>query len=143
MITSKVVAAVCGCTIAASAVSVGLDVNEMLQPAPIEGTGSVSGPVVANSTAMVEWTLTKRTDCTGQSARVWSGAEGFYMVEPYRVTAIPRTEAETAFRIPTEIPKQAPAGLLELRIIGYYECEPGQRDHFTLGPVTLEVIENG
>lgn len=110
-------------------------------PPPIEGAGQVEGPVVAGDVAMVSWTITKRTECPGENWRVWSGEAGFSMSEPAGPTTLPTSIEPRTYRIPTQIPDQAPPGDLQLRIVGHYQCIGSPRVNWELGPVEFTVIE--
>lgn len=120
-------------------VSAGLfETGEFLLPDPISGTGSVSGPVTAGEIAIVDWVISKSTDCPGVSSRVWFGEDGFQLTEPLQMTALPVGE-NMQYAIQTDVPLMAPPGLLELHIIGKFEC-PGQAARaFDLGPVFMTV----
>ena len=104
----------------------------------IEGWSVRMTPVTAGDVELLEWNITKRTSCPGVSSRVWNGEDGFYMVEPLRKTALPMNEEEQTYRIPTEIPRLAPEGDLQLSIKGHYDCD-GEMFEYSLGPVELIV----
>lgn len=108
-------------------------------PPPIEGWAERLSSVQAGEVARIEWHITKRIDCPGVSGRVWKGEDNFYMVEPYRKTALPMMEGEITYRIQTEIPSLAPEGDLLLTIEGYYDC-PNKRIEYSIGPVELTVV---
>ena len=123
-----------------TALVTGADVaTDILSPPIIEGSGSYDAPVVAGTTEIVDWFITKRTDCPGYSSRVWTGQNGFFLSEPVQATAIPIGVARE-YKIPTAFPSMAPAGKLDLMIKGHFECENQPRDHFTLGPVVFNVV---
>ena len=104
----------------------------------IEGWSVRMTPVTAGDVELLEWNITKRTSCHGVAGRVWNGEDGFYMVEPMRKTALPMNEEEQTYRIPTEIPRLAPEGDLQLSIKGHYDCD-GEMFEYSLGPVELIV----
>lgn len=108
-------------------------------PAPIEGRATSPGVVVAGDTAVIDWEIVKRTDCKGQNARVWVGANGFHLAEAFRPTGLPTSDDWRKYRIETEIPDLAPPGELMLSIEGFYQCQGSERQTFTLGPVLMEV----
>ena len=109
-----------------------------ISPPLIEGWSVRMTPVTAGDVELLEWNITKRTSCPGVSSRVWNGEDGFYMVEPMRKTALPMNEEEQTYRIPTEIPRLAPEGDLQLSIKGHYDCD-GEMFEYSLGPVELIV----
>ena len=111
-----------------------------VQPMAVEGYAVRSGPVHPGETITLEWHIIKRVDCPGEFSRVWVGSNGFRVVEAERHSSIPMSEAETVYRIPTEIPTLAPVGNIELYIEGVYNCPDGPR-HYSLGPVNLIVDE--
>ena len=108
-----------------------------LQPPAIEGRGSVAGPVFPGELATVRWDIIKRANCPGQSARVWSGQDGFALAEAMQPTSLP--PGAGSYTIPTRIPTTAPAGDLELTISGYVECPHKPREYFSLTPIVMQV----
>ena len=110
------------------------------QPLAVEGYAVRAAPVHPGETISLEWHIIKRVDCPGEFSRVWVGANGFRVVEAERHSSIPMGEAETVYRIPTEVPTLAPVGNLELYIEGVYNCAAGVR-YYSLGPVNLIVEE--
>ena len=116
-------------------------VGERMFPPPIEGHAYVIEAAPAGETALIAWTITKRTDCPGQNTRVWNGAGGFHLTEPLRPTSLPTSLTPATYTIPTPVPDYAPPGTLHLTIEGFYQCVGGPRTNFTLGPVTLTVPE--
>lgn len=104
----------------------------------IEGVGSVDGPVRAGEVALVHWVITKRTDCPGESSRVWSGADGFYLADPMRATGLPMGDLQRS--IQTTIPSAAPSGPLTLTIRGRFDCLFGAVP-FRLAPVQMDVVD--
>ena len=111
-------------------------------PPGISGVGISHTEVRAGDKAVIEWTLTKEVDCPGTSSRVWRGEDGFYIVEPRTITALPMNPEPVVYSIETTIPALAPVGDLTLEVIGEYNCGDilGARE-FTLGPVHINVIE--
>ena len=111
-------------------------------PPGISGVGVSHSAVRAGDDTVIEWTLTKEVDCPGTSSRVWRGKDGFYIVEPRTITALPINLEPVVYSIETTIPTLAPVGELTLEIIGQYNCGDilGARE-FTLGPVHINVIE--
>lgn len=111
-------------------------------PPGISGTGLPRGEVRAGDTTIIHWTLVKTTDCEGTASRVWRGEDGFYVVEPRKITALPTNPNPVDYSIETTIPELAPAGDLTLEIIGSYNCGDllGERN-FSLGPVHITVVE--
>jgi len=110
-------------------------------PAPIEGSATIVGNVEAGGTYLVNWSIVKRTDCSGMNSRVWEGADGFYLVEPVGETTLPITMEPRTYNIPTRIPELAPPGPLQLSIVGSYTCSGHNPVPFRLGPVITEVVE--
>ena len=106
-----------------------------------DGAGAVEGPVGAGDSVLVTWTISKRTSCPGENWRVWSGEHGFAMSEPAGPTTLPTSIEPRTYRIPTQIPDQAPPGDLRLRIVGFYQCIGSPRVNWELGPVEFIVIE--
>lgn len=111
-------------------------------PAGISGTGASHADVRAGDETVIEWTLVKTTDCTGHASRVWRGEDGFYIVEPRKITALPMNHDPVVYSIETTIPELAPVGDLTLEILGSYNCGDllGERE-FSLGPVHINVTE--
>lgn len=124
-------------------------------PLGIYGTGAVhqdlysyddgsygTAPLKAGDTTLVNWVLVKELDCPGVSSRVWRGENGFYFVEPLQVTGIPMNPEPISYHISTKIPDLAPAGRLNLEVVGTYNCGDilGDRE-FTLGPVSMTIQE--
>jgi len=136
-ITTKIVAL---CSIGLAGASGVQTVRVLTSPPLIEGTGVYESPVSAGDTVMIDWTITKRTDCPGELSRVWHGENGFYMVEPLRKSALPTINSPVTYSIQTEIPTFAPVGNLQLSINGVYNCDNGPMP-FSLGPVEIEVLE--
>ena len=126
-------------SVAAATVSVVSVVQEAAKAPPIVGYAEYSLPVRADEVAMLKWNITKNTDCEGVLGRVWQGEDGFYLSEVQRASGLP--EGDGTYFIPTEIPDGVPAGDLELSIKGFYQCDNNDPDYFTLGPVSLEVVE--
>ncbi len=108
-------------------------------PPPIEGVGAVHDIAVPGETVIVDWIITKRTDCPGASGRVWSSPDGFSMNEPMTSTSLPITAEPRHYQIPTGVPGEVTDDVLELRIEGWYDCPNSPRDYFSLGPVYMEV----
>lgn len=124
----------------AAAMNGAMTLQQKLMPELIIGDGSVEGPVVAGTDAVVVWKIQKLTDCPGEAGRIWLGQNGFHLSEHMQPTGLPKTDGEKEFRIATRIPGMAPPGPLELEIMGYYDCGNGQH-WFSLGPVQMEVVE--
>jgi hypothetical protein len=140
MISTQIILPILAFGATFSALATGVDVTkDLLAPAQIEGAGFYNQTTVPGETIVVEWIITKRTDCPGYSSRVWSGADGFFLSEHVQATAIP-VSTRRAYKIPTTLPSMAPAGKLDLMIKGHFECENQPRDHFTLGPVVFNVV---
>lgn len=117
----------------------GLDTaRQWVAPMPIEGWAERKTPVMPGQVIRLEWHLTKHVDCPGYASRVWQGENGFYLTETQRATALPSSESEVTYRIPTLIPNLAPSGYLGLSIIGHFDCPEGKR-YYTIGPVELHV----
>lgn len=116
--------------------------REYSTPPGISGAGISHEDVRAGDETIIEWTLTKEVDCKGTSSRVWRGENGFYIVEPRKITALPMNEEPVVYSIETTIPELAPVGALTLEIVGEYDCGGvlGKRE-FSLGPVHINVIE--
>ena len=112
-----------------------------LSPAPIEGGGVGPDRVVAGGTYLIDWSLIKRTACSGDNSRVWSGDGGFMLSEESKPTSLPSDGEWHSYQIQTEIPSLAPAGDLALSVVGWYQCPGADRQHFTLGPVIMRVEE--
>lgn len=112
--------------------------KELLTPPIIEGRATRVSPVMAGEKVLIEWYITKLTDCDGVAGRVWYGEAGFYVVEPLKQTTLPMNKSEMVYRIPTQIPILAPSGGLDLFIKGHYNC-PNGLVYYTLGPVKLTV----
>jgi len=111
-------------------------------PPGISGTWLPHGDANAGETTIMHWTLTKETECPGSSSRVWRGEDGFYIVEPRKITALPMNPEPVEYSIETTIPELAPVGDLTLEIVGSYNCGDllGERE-FSLGPVHINVTE--
>lgn len=128
-----------------AAVDMGLIVVETVTgsvfPPAIEGRGYYEEIVNPGETVLVTWELVKRTGCPGENHRVWVGENGFTMTESVGPTTLPMTEDFVTYSIPTQIPDQAPEGLLELTVVGYYQCIGSPRSNFELGPVEFTVEE--
>jgi hypothetical protein len=110
-------------------------------PPPIEGVGFGPDTVTAGEVVLVRWQITKRTDCPGENARVWAGAHDFSLHEPLGPTTLPATGKLEVYPVQTKIPQSAPAGTLRLSVRGFYQCPGTERIEFSLGPVTMEVVE--
>ena len=110
-------------------------------PPPIEGQGWVDAPVIAGENVIVSWDIIKRTDCPGENARSWEGANGFQLRDAWGPTTLPTSDRVQQYEIQTHIPEEAPTGELLLRIVGYYQCPGAERRDFALGPVVMEVAE--
>lgn len=108
-------------------------------PLPIEGVGAVREIAVPGETIIVDWIITKRTNCSGVSGRVWSSPDGFSMNEPVTPTSLPVTAEPRHYQIPTAVPGEVTDDSVELRIQGWYDCPNSPREYFTLGPVFMEV----
>lgn len=108
----------------------------------ISGAGLPHGNIRAGETTIIHWTLIKETDCEGTTSRVWRGENGFYVVEPRKIAALPTNPQPVEYAIETTIPVLAPVGDLTLEVIGSYNCGDllGERN-FTLGPVHITVVE--
>lgn len=111
-------------------------------PAPIEGSAVGPDNVRAGSVAMVTWQIVKRIDCAGFNSRVWDGEDGFHITEALTPTGLPTSDSVRTYVIPTDIPQLAPNGDLSLTIKGFYDCPNARKEHFTLGPVKMNVIGN-
>lgn len=126
----------------AATLAAGLSGMEMVEtitsPPLITGAASYSAPVTPGEEVIVPWIITKTTDCPGYASRVWSGADGFFLSEPIKATAIPIVESRS-FNIPTYIPDMLPSGRADLSIKGHFQCEDEPKRFFTLGPIPLEV----
>lgn len=141
MISTQISLPVLAVSATLTALVTGADVTrDILSPPLIEGSGRYDATAVAGSTDIVNWVITKRTDCPGYASRVWTGQDGFFLSEPAQATAIPIGVARE-YHIQTAFPSMAPAGKLELAIKGHFECEGQPREYFSLGPVVFEVIE--
>ena len=116
-------------------------IAERAFPPLIEGAGVVHHAVQTGETVLVDWTITKRTSCPGENARMWQGEDGFRATEPRQATNLPPFDGPRRYLIETEIPAIAPPGDLELRIVGHFQCVGGPRVNFELGPVHMEVVE--
>lgn len=112
-------------------------IDDITRPALIDGAGTVSDTVHAGEPTLVEWVITKRTDCPGVSSRVWFGDEGFQLTEKVQATSLPMAPAKE-YKIQTLIPELAPEGDLFLRINGHFDCQ-GKKIPFSLGPVVMHV----
>ena len=110
-------------------------------PPMIEGMAVAPETVRAGETVLVDWTIIKRTGCSGFNGRVWDGADHFHLSEPYRPTGLPRTDTPQKYRIETTIPAMAPPGPLTLWIEGEYTCTGRPAIPFRLGPVVMAVVE--
>lgn len=124
---------------AIAAVQGGEAVIRVITPPAIEGVGSVSTPVHAGKTTLVNWEIIKRTDCPGTNSRLWTGEDGYELREPLGATTLPVTESPVAYAIQTHIPEGAPQGVLRLWIKGEYVCAGQKPTPFSLGPVTMTV----
>ena len=98
----------------------------------------VRGDVRPGATVIMEWHITKRTDCPGYAGRIWFGENDFYLSEPVRATNLPRGVGN--YQVETVIPLLAPPGPLRLLVKGHFDCAYGHR-FFELGPVDMEVKE--
>lgn len=110
-------------------------------PPIVEGSAVMPDYVEAGGTYIVLWDIVKRTACNGENSRVWSGADGFHLVEPKRPTGLPTSHEVQSYRVETMIPEYAGIGELSLRISGWYQCPGSDREYFTLGPVTTTVVD--
>lgn len=119
-----------------SAVKVPLD---KMTPPAVEGSAVVAMPVRPGQTINVPWQITKRVSCNGVSGRVWDGEDGFSMTEPLRPTSLPAEDRPVTYNIQTTIPELAPAGALNLRVAGYFDCPGGNRIWWEIGPVQMVV----
>jgi hypothetical protein len=133
MIASKIAWPAAGFLAAAGA----LEVADIALPPPISGGASYSEPVVPGEIVLVPWAITKRTECPGETSRVWDGQGNFHLTEPKQATALPAGTITP--NIQTKVPEMAPAGGLQLRIVGFFQCEGERRQDFALGPVTFTV----
>lgn len=113
-------------------------VKDYVSDPAIEGYGVYDKPVRAGETVPIEWHISKRTDCGGNSSRVWDGSEGFHMVEGYRTTTIPIGEDQHHI-ILTRVPDETPSGEVQLRVKGFYNCGGTDHEWFILGPVIMVV----
>lgn len=107
----------------------------------IEGEGQYSDPVRPGEIVLIEWDIWKKTQCGGHNARVWSGENGFTVIEPTMPNTLPASEEPRSYQVQTQIPELAPPGRLELSIRGDFRCSYGTQE-FTLGPVILSVTED-
>lgn len=114
---------------------------ERMTPPALEGSATVDFPVHAGQTITVPWLITKRVNCQGATARVWSGQSGFSMTEPFRPSSLPAVEGPVNYAIQTTIPVLAPVGAIELRVVGYFECPKQDRLWWEIGPVVMEVVK--
>lgn len=110
----------------------------LFTPAAVEGVGVARGNAIAGYPVFVDWDIDKRTECGGVSSRVWSGPDGFFLSETVQATALPM--GRNQITVPTDVPRLAPVGTLELNIVGSFQCETGGPIHFKLGPVFIEVV---
>lgn len=108
-------------------------------PAPIEGMGRALGEAIPGKEVIIQWDITKRTNCPGVNSRVWHGQNGFFLNEKQMVTSLPATFTPKQYLIPTYVPAMAPVGPLTLSIVGQYKCPGGATQAFTLGPVNMEI----
>lgn len=106
-------------------------------PDPITGFASYSEPVRAGEIVLVDWEIEKRTDCPGETSRIWQGQQNFHLTEPQQITSLPKGKISPS--IQTKIPELAPSGELLLFIGGYYQCTGSARVSFRLGPVEFKV----
>lgn len=117
--------------------SVGVDA---VRGPTITGSAVYADTVTAGEVVQIPWTFHKRSECDGENSRVWSGAGGFHLTEAAKRNSLPTSDEPIRPVIPTRIPEWAPAGRLELHIVG--ECIRGQsRERFSLGPVVFNVTE--
>lgn len=107
------------------------------RPSIVEGVGAYHSPVTAGETVLIDWMITKRIDCPGQSSRVWSGENGFSMSESMRPTKMP--VGTGTYKVETKIPDEAPEGDLKMTVSGYFECPHRDREYFSLNPIILKV----
>lgn len=112
-------------------------------PPPIEGTGAARSVAYPSQSVIIDWMIIKRTDCEGQSGRVWSSDDGFAMNEPMTTTALPTTTEPRHYKIPTLVPSEVTDDNVTLRIKGWYDCPNAPREYFELGPVFIEVSQYG
>lgn len=121
----------------------GIDIAEQFLgnviPPAVEGTGAVRQSAYAGESVIVDWIIIKRTDCSGQSGRVWSSPDGFAMNEPVTPTSLPTTDTPRHYKIPTKVPREVTDDNVTLRIKGWYDCPNAPREYFELGPVFIEV----
>ena len=76
----------------------------------IKGEATVKALVAPGETVDVTWKYLKLTDCPGKASRVWSGGQGFLLIEPERTTTLkPGGGWQTAV-VKTRIPIYAPPG---------------------------------
>lgn len=106
---------------------------------PVEGHATAPDIVEPGGEYAFRWTITKRTNCPGVNARVWTGENGFHLAEVYRPTSIPASDVPVSYVVPTMIPQGVPAGRLEMSIRGEYQCPGRPVQTFTLGPVPMTV----
>ncbi len=141
MISTEHLIGIAGLAIATSLFSTATRVVvDIAVPPPIEGQGDAPDRVTAGSVVPIWWSITKRTECAGESARVWNGTDGFFLQEPLGPTNLPASTTPKVYTTPTHVPLYAPPGRLTVSIDGFYEC-PGQpKVYFTLGPVSMEVV---
>lgn len=118
-----------------------LEIGDVVLPPMIEGYGDVTGEAVPGREVLVNWVITKRTECPGVTSRAWFGEGGFQLTEPLQATALPVGE-NMAYSIPTRVPGLAPAGDLELHIVGAFNCPGETPSRFDLGPVMM-VVKDG
>lgn len=112
-------------------------ISDVALPRMIDGTGEVSGPVVAGQQANIKWHVDKRTPCDGTISRVWTGENGFSLTEPYRDSMLP--EGRGVYIIPAMVPELAPPGSLSLSLMVRYDCPRQLSRRFALGPVEMTV----
>lgn len=110
-------------------------------PPPIEGVGSARGVGQSGKEILVDWIITKRTDCKGVSGRSWHTDSGFRLDEPLTVTTLPQSLEPIAYHISTKIPHDIEGDSVYLSIVGWYECGTEGRDFFELGPVKIKLRE--
>lgn len=106
---------------------------------PVEGTAVYEGTVRPGQFVLVEWSITKRTECIGMNARVWDGENTFHLTEPAMPNSLPVSNDPITATIPTRIPEYAPPGKLTLRIVGSCEVDGMKPLPFVLGPIEFEV----
>lgn len=116
-------------------------VDRVLSPPPIEGSGIGPDTVAAGQLVIVDWEITKRTPCSGTNARVWVGADGFYLSEIVRPSRLPSGPDVAKYAIQTLIPALAPPGPIVLTIVGDYKCDGVSSVGFELGPVKMLVVD--